>query len=307
MIGTQLALIRREIWEHKSLYVVPGVLSLVIVLMSVLSQVFVSRFESQIDMALFGASNLGEAERAAALTAGLFALTTTFIMAMGILTIFYALDSLYAERKDKSILFWRSLPVTDTETVLSKLATAILVIPAFTLAAVAVTHILVFLVSSIWIEMRGASAWTLLWQPAPFFDTWLATFIILVALAIWISPFIGWFLFVSTFAKRSPFLFAFLPLIVIPMVEGIVFRTNVFFTMLTERIPFNAPIIAELNAGTFDFEEESVFELAQEGISVLSLLDLGRFLMSPAVWLGVIVCGLFCFGAIYVRRYRDES
>ena len=80
-----------------------GVLSLVIVLMSVLSQVFVSRFDSQIDMALFGASNLGEAERAAALTAGLFALTTTFIMAMGILTIFYALDSLYAERKDKSI------------------------------------------------------------------------------------------------------------------------------------------------------------------------------------------------------------
>ncbi len=307
MIATQLALIRREIWEHKSLYVVPGVLSLLIVLMSIMSQVFVSQFDSQIDMALFGASNLGETERSAALTAGLFALTTTFIMAMGILTTFYALDSLYAERKDKSILFWRSLPVTDTETVLSKLATAVLVIPAFTLAAVAATHVLVLVVSSIWVELRGANAWTLLWQPAPLFDTWLATFIVLVALAIWISPFIGWFLFVSTFAKRSPFLFAFLPLIVIPMVEGIVFRSRFFITMLIERVPFNAPIIAEINAGTFEFEEESVFELAREGISVLSLLDLGRFLASPAVWLGVIVCALFCVAAIYVRRYRDES
>lgn len=307
MINTQLALIRRELWEHRAIYVVPAVLGLVLVLTSITGQVAVSNFGQELDIAILGASNLGDAERSAAISAFLLGVTTTFVMTMGILTIFYALDALYAERKDKSILFWRSLPVTDAETVVSKLLTALLVIPLITIAVMAVTHLVMLLVTTIWLETRGADAWSMLWSAAPLIDTWVASFILFIALAIWVSPFAGWFLFVSAFTKRSPFLMAFLPLILVPMLESILLRSSVFAGMLLDRVPFKAPIIRDLDQESFNFEEQDLIELAREGLSLLSIVDVGRFLTSPSVWIGIVVCALFCTAAIYVRRYRDDS
>jgi ABC-2 family transporter len=140
MIENQVALVRRELWEHRSLYVVPAVLGIVLVLATVTGQVSISAFGAHVDMALLGATNIGTAERGAGISALLAVFASLFVFAMSILTVFYALDSLYAERKDKSILFWRSMPVTDAETVISKLITAVVVIPLITLAFIAITH-----------------------------------------------------------------------------------------------------------------------------------------------------------------------
>ena len=308
MIGTQVALVRREIWEHRSLYIVPAVLALIVTLMSVTGQVAVSALGQSVDLAILGVSNLGEAERSVFLNVTMLGMSWIFILTMGILTIFYVLDALYAERKDKSILFWRSLPVTDAETVVSKLLTAIVLIPAVTFAVIAATHLLVLAIFSIWISMRGGEGWSMIWTAVPLFDNWTATFIGLLALSVWVSPFIGWFLFVSAFAKRSPFLFAFLPLIVIPMVEKILIGSTVFVDMLMDRAPFAVPIIRNFADINIEIESEAeLMELAQSGLSLLSVIDFGRFLTSPGVWLGLAVCGLFCTAAIYVRRYRDES
>ena len=308
MMSVQLALIRREIWEHRSLYVVPAVLILIVTLISVTGQVAVSAADREIDLAILGAANLGEAERAAAINVLLTVFSWTFVVTMGIVTIFYALDALYAERRDKSILFWRSLPVTDAATVLSKLLTASVVIPLITLAAIGIAHVLILTASSLWIGARGADALSLIWSAAPLFDNWAATLIVLLGLSIWVSPFVGWFLFVSGFTKRSPFLTAFLPLIVLPMLERILVGTTMFTEMLLARMPFAVPIIRRVNEGEFAIESESeLLDLAREGISLLSFVDVGRFLTSPSVWLGVVVCGLFCTAAVYVRRYRDES
>ena len=308
MISTQVALVRREIWEHRSLYIVPAVLALVVTLTAITGQVAVSSAGQQIDIAILGASNLGETERAAGLNVFMLAMSWIFILTMGIMTIFYALDALYAERKDKSILFWRSLPVTDAETVVSKLLTAIVLIPAVTFVVIAATHMLVLAISSIWISMRGAAGWSMIWSAVPIFDNWVATFTGLIALSIWVAPFVGWFLFVSAFAKRSPFLFAFLPLIVLPMLERILLGSTVFLETLLDRAPFAVPIVKDFSEGALDIDtEEQLMELAQSGVSLLSVIDVGRFVTSPGVWLGLVVCGLFCTAAIYVRRYRDES
>lgn len=308
MIQTQVALLRRELWEHRSIYVVPAVLALIVTLTSVTGQVAISSFDQQIDIAILGAANLGENERATAINLLMIAVSWIFVLTMLVLVYFYALDALYAERKDKSILFWRSLPVTDAETVLSKLATAALVIPAVTFAGIALTHVLVLSVSSVWVGMRGADAWNLIWSAAPILENWTATFVVTAALSVWTSPFVGWFLFVSAFAKRSPFLLAVLPLIVLPMLERILLGSSVFAGMLLARVPFKVPVIREFTTDNFRIEnEDQLMELAQSGVSLLSLLDIGRFVASPSVWLGLIVCGLFCTAAIYVRRYRDES
>ena len=147
MINIQLALLRRELWEHRSLYVTPAVIALLVSLMSLTGNISIGAME-HVDLGIVGASNMPENTRAAALNGIMIALSSTFVIAMWILTIFYALDSLYAERKDRSILFWRSIPLTDFETVLSKLLTAVLVIPLVTFAMILLTHVVVLLITS---------------------------------------------------------------------------------------------------------------------------------------------------------------
>jgi len=308
VIQTQLALIRRELWEHRAIYVVPIVLILLVSLTSVTGQVAISSLDEEVNLAILGTVNMTENERGMAITGVMLGVSWLFFLTMIALSYFYALDALYAERKDKSILFWRSLPVTDSETVVSKVLTASVAIPVVTFAAIVLTHILVLTISSVWVGMRGVDAWSLIWGSAPLMQNWTATLIGVVALPIWSSPFLGWFLFVSAFAKRSPFLFAVLPLFVVPMLERILLGTTVFAEMLFDRSPFNIPIIREMPAvGEDDFDGESLRQLAESGVNLLEFIDIGRFVTSGSVWTGVIVCGLFCAAAVYVRRYRDES
>ena len=307
MIQTQWALIQRELWEHRAIYVVPIVVGILISLSSITGQVAVSTSDQAIDIALLGAANLSPNERAAAISVFLIVLSSIFVMVMGVLGVFYALDALYSERKDKSILFWRSLPVTDAETVISKLLTALVVIPVITFAMIAVTHLVVLTISSVWVGVRGANAGSLIWQAVPLLDNWTATFIVIIAGAIWVSPFAGWFLFVSAFTKRSPFLTALLPIIVIPMLEKIVLSSSFFLEMLLSRAPFGGPIVDFSAYGyMFDSDAELLSQVGS-GVSLMSIIDVTGFVTSIDVWIGVVVCGLFCTAAIYVRRYRDES
>ncbi len=307
MIQGQIALIRRELWEHRAIYVAPLVIALLVSLMSITGQVAVSGFDHAVDIGILGATNLGENERSAALTVLMISLSSTFVFAMWILTIFYSLDALYAERKDRSILFWRSIPLTDFETVFSKLLTALVVIPLITFAVIAATHLIVLLITSMWLGARGANTWHLIWSAAPFFDNWTATLAFLMALSLWLSPFVGWFLFVSAFTKRSPMLMAALPIAILPMLEGIILETSVFVDAFFVR-SVKMPFFRGLDNLELLFQEGEDFSMVGDAsLSLLSLLDLGRFFGSPSLWLGLVVCGLFTTAAIYVRRYRDDS
>lgn len=303
MIMDQIALIRRELWEHRSLYVTPAVIALLASLGTLTGQASISAFDHAIDLAIIGGTNLGENERAAMISALMTGVSGLIFIGMWFLTIFYPLDALYAERKDRSILFWRSIPCTDFETVLSKLLTTVLIIPLITFAAIIVTHLIVMVIWSIWLAVQDGNPGHLIWSAAPFVDNWLATIIFLLAAVVWASPLIGWFFFVSAFAKRSPFLMAFLPLVVLPMLEKILIGTSALGEAFSVRtLPYG--LFKDIDPRTL-FDEDSV--TLNESISLLKLFDLGGFLASAELWLGIIVCGLFTTAAIYVRRYRDES
>ena len=177
MIKGQIALIRRELWEHRSLFVTPAVLALLASLGTLTGQASISAFDQAIDMAIIGGTNLGENERAAMISALMTGVSGLIFIGI------YPLDALYAERKDRSILFWRSIPCTDFETVLSKLLTAVVVIPLITFAAILVTHLVVLVIWSIWLAVQGGSPGRLIWEAASFGANWLATIIFLFAAA----------------------------------------------------------------------------------------------------------------------------
>lgn len=302
MIANQLALAKRELWEHRSIYVAPAVIALLVSLLAITGQVTVSTNDEAVDLAVLGASHLSEAHRAAMLSTLMALVGGIFAFSMVILTVFYTLDALYAERKDRSILFWRSLPVTDTETVVSKLLTAALVIPLTTIAAVIVTHVIVLACASVWVAGRGGDAWHLVWSAVPFADVWLTTAVFLLALPLWLAPFVGWFLLVSAYARRSTLLVAFLPLLVLPMLEKSLIGTTLFSEAFFVRSA-QMPLFRDVDLGSFALlggQENFSFAL-------LARLDVAGFLTSPGLWLGLVVCGMLSAAATYLRRYRDDS
>ncbi len=305
MISHQIALIKRELWEHRAIYVTPVAIAVIVTLGVLAMLMLASGFAKELDLAIFSAQNIaGDAERRAALTAFFVGTSWIFLVALMFLTVFYSLDSLYAERKDKSILFWRSMPTTDAETVISKLLTAAIVIPAVTAAGIWITHLVNLIVISIWVSMKGGDAGMLIWGSVSIFDNWIAALIIVVASGMWMSPFIAWFLFVSTWAKRMPIMWAFLPPIVLGLLEWIVFRTRYFLTTIGERGDIT-PLFHSLSLEQF-FEEEQ-WRDGVENISLLEHMDLVGFVTAPGFWSGLLVCGILTIAAIYVRRYRDDS
>lgn len=306
MIANQLALVQREIWEHRSIWVTPSAVAVVVTLIAIAMVVMAAGFGEAVDIAIIGASNVGDTERRAALIGFLVGNTFVFLIAMWFLVVFYCLDALYAERKDKSILFWRSLPITDAETVISKMLTAFLVIPLATFAAVMVSHLLNLIVVSIWLSMEGGSPGHLIWGSVPLFDTWLAMLTVLIAVPIWLAPLLGWFLFVSAWTKRGPLLTAALPIAVLPILEFLVFKTWTLGEAILTRLRIETMPIYEYGFGDA-FDKDQLRSMAVENLSLLSWLDYSRFLTSIEVWLGLVVCGLFATAAIYVRRYRDDS
>ena len=304
MISNQIALVRRELWEHRSLYVTPAVVALVMTLMLLTGYIFASGYEELVDIGIVGAQNImADGHRRMALGAFLIGNTVVFILASGVLTVFYCLDALYAERKDKSILFWRSLPVTDAETVISKLLTALLVIPLITFGVVVIAHLVNLVLTSIFVSIEGGSPAFMIWQSAPLFDVWATVLIVMLALPIWLSPFAGWFLFVSAWTRRSPLLTAFLPLVIVPMIESWVLPTHLIWDAIENRFT-QLPLFSVDPKVFFD---EKALAARTDAVNLLELVDLGKFLSSPGVWLGLVVCGLFATAAIYVRRYRGES
>lgn len=308
MITTQLALMRRELWEHRSIWITPAAVATITTLLAVAIVIAVSAFGEILnpDIEKIADATVPESVRRVALAVYLLGNTIVFLIAMWFLTIFYCLDALYAERMDKSILFWRSLPITDAETVVSKLLTVFIAIPLATIAAVIISHLLNLIIISIWLAAEGANPMRFIWGAAPLFDTWVAVSTILIALPIWMAPLLGWFLFISAWAKRGPFLRAVLPIAILPILEYIVFRSWTLGEAILARLSIvTMPIFDSVKKSGFD--EGDLRSMLSENLSLVSWLDYGKFLTSIEVWAGLIVCGLFVTAAIYVRRYRGES
>lgn len=309
MIGHQLALIRREIWEHRSIWITPAAVATVVTFLAIAVVIMVAAFGEAVnpDIEKIADATVPDSIRRAALAGILVGNTLVFLLAMWFLTVFYCLDALYAERKDRSILFWRSLPITDAETVVSKLLTAFFAIPVATMIAVMVSHLLNLIIMSIWLATAGANPTRFIWGAVPLFDAWAAGFIVLFALPVWLAPLLGWFLFISAWAKQGPLLRAVLPIAILPILEYIIFKSWNLGSAILDRLRLETMPIFDIQGFASRFDTDDIRSMVAEDINLVSLLDIPAFMSSAEVWAGLLVCGLFATAAIYVRRYRDES
>jgi len=273
------------LWENRSIYVAPLIVAAVQVFALAISTIGLA--ERRRAVLLLD----DPVKQRAAIEATYDAAAMMMIFVVFIVGVFYCLDALHGERRDRSILFWKSLPVSDLTTVLSKITIPLVILPVIAFALVVCVQVIMLLMSSVNLLAHGVSPATT-FAHFPVFQNWLVMLYGLIAIALWHAPIYGWLLLVSGWARRATFLWAVLPLIVIQIFEKITFNTSYFGKMLQHRLMGFAP-------HAFGFHGEG-----HPTIDSLVQLAPGRYLGSAGRWLGLLVAAAFLFAAVRLRRYR---
>ncbi len=274
----------RELWENRSIYIAPLIVAAVQVFGFAISTIGLAERRRAV-LLLDPAKQRALIEQPYDLGAMMMIFTVCIVGA------FYCLDALYGERRDRSILFWKSLPVSDLTTVLSKSIIPLVVLPLLAFAITVCVQLIMLLMSSANLLMHGVSPATT-WAHFPVFQNWLVMLYGLVAIALWHAPIYAWLLLVSGWARRATFLWAVLPFIVIQIFERITFGTSYFGSLMRDRLMGFAP-------QAFDFQGRS-----HPTIDSLAQLTPGRYLSSLSLWLGLAFAAAFLAAAIRLRRYR---
>ncbi len=305
-----ITLIRRELWEHRAMWIVPLLLSALIVLSAFLSYFGTGGFSRNGPFpwsAGAAAPSQGDPRAVGIALFGLrqWALSVPLYLSATVILYFYLLSSLFDERKDRSILFWKSLPVSDAATVGSKLLVAMLVVPLGIFALALVDHLLFV---AIWNARALAGSlivnpfvWdTVAWLKV---EAFLLTSVVMSVL--WYAPVTAYLLLISAWARRNPFLWAVLPPLILAVVERVAFGTTYVWSAFTYRLSgiWKALGFDSMNRATVSVGRGHLPDLAR----MFDTLDFGRLCANTDLWAGLIIAGALAYAAGRVRRYRDDT
>jgi ABC-2 type transport system permease protein len=325
-------LLKREFWEHKGGFfwapIWAGGISLLLTLMAlVFGEVAARRAAAsgklQIDgdvmingLDLSVITSKLDAEDLRRLSGGidLSMLSSSMwpLMVLGFVVFFYCLGSLYDERKDRSVLFWKSLPVSDRDTVLSKAASALLVAPVLAVAASIACMFAFMVLISLFVLLHNGNPVELLWGPgSPLANAGLMLAAIPVY-ALWALPTVGWLLLCSAWSRSKPFLWA----IMLPVFAGIFISWfDVMNAFELNSGWFWRNVVARLLGGVFpgtwiDAANTNGLRFEHPG-DMIGHMDALQAMYSvfatPQLWIGVVAGIAMIAGAIRLRRWRDEG
>ncbi|UTW54346.1 hypothetical protein [Kordiimonas sp. SCSIO 12610] len=210
--------------------------------------------------------------------------------------VFTLLDQLYSERKDKSVLFWKSMPVSDTEEVLAKFIMPVFIAPVIYLAIFFVgTLIFAFILSIVSLFLGGplVELWPI-WNLIQGCIVFILTFFTMI---LWAAPLLAWFMLVSAYAPKVPFIFAFAPPAFIMALEGIMFEGTNFAEWIGTRLGGWLGSVE----GIRHYNVNDVEDLFTVGWDFLGTI-VGHSLTSGNFWVGIIIAAAFLFGAIEIRK-----
>lgn len=278
-VAKWMMLVQREVWEHGSLLKIPLVLLALVVLANAAfagGGGWLQVFPVELSAQLVGGT--------------LRSLSTLMYVIFWLLAVFYLVDSLHAERQDNSILFWRSLPVSDLLTVFSKLFIGVVLIPLALWLTIVVAQALSVLLQ---IFLGGLAPAISI---AELFSYWLALAVSVARATLWALPVFAWFLFCSSWTRRTPFLAA----LAIP--AGLILLARLLglelglWRMIGERLPLSSNIFAVFSSGGFG------------GVAGLDgQLSRPSLFADPALWIGLLVASVLFAAAVWVRRWRDDG
>jgi ABC-2 type transport system permease protein len=280
--------VRRELWENRSIYIVPLVVAAFVLFGSLFSLIGLPRKMKSLPA-------YDPATQHAMVVKPLSLVPAPIMLMTFLVGIFYALDALYSERRDRSILFWKSLPVSDRTTVLSKASIPLAVLPLIGLLLGMLAQWFLLMLSNITLLTHGMSP-AALWGEFRFIQEPLVMIYGLTVHTLWFAPIYCWLLLISAWARRTPLLWAAVPPLMIGMLEKMVFNTTYFGSLLRYRT---------IGAMTEAFVAEPKSSAGHGILDQVTQLDPLRFLTAPGLWLGLMFAAACLAAAIRLRRNRE--
>ena len=311
-----IALIRREYWENKGAFrttpLVIGGIYIAFLLMSIFTT---AHFDNEMYTFREAIRMLAEQTpefRSVHGSEVMLGSSLFFTVVLAFVVFFYLLGALYDDRKDRSILFWKSLPASDTLTIASKLLSAMVLAPLIFWVIIVITQIIMAGIASLMVLSVGENPWTLFLSVVNPFKAWALLLVSYLAASIWFLPMYGWLLLVSSFAPRIPLLFAVLPPVVfailqvwITFLETFTFNASLF-GLIGEWVA-NSPAI--LTAQVHDGQGTLALGMPltkdfDHAVTVANILDR---LFSLQMAGGLAVAAVFLAGALWLRHRATES
>ena len=315
-------LVKREFWEHRGGFfwapiITGGVFLLLNIMGIIAAEVVGSRHGIN-----FGASgglqrviadmDAGDLSQVGlALDVAMYSAMGLLIVVLGFVVFFYCLGALYDDRRDRSILFWKSLPISDTSTVLSKVVSATVLAPIVAVITGIIVGMLQLLILAVTLSFHGVNVWQLLVLAHPFRVMFnLVGYIPLYVL--WALPSIGWLLLCSAWARNKPFLWA----VALPVATGLLVSWfgimglfNLPTTWFWKNIVQRGLLSVFPGSGSV-FGHNGNIAHSVAGNPGMDFMDLGntyQLLASANLWIGVVIGLGLLAGAIWFRRWRDDS
>ena len=228
--------------------------------------------------------------KARVIRAGLIFLGLPILLTVGFGLLAYSLSTFADERKDRSLIFWRSMPVSDLTTVLSKLLFVIFIVPLLVLPNIVLLQSVAIVSASIYFVTNDIVSFGYLWT-SYFISDWFRIIFSLWAQALWSLPIFLWLMLAGTYARR-PVIGAAVPLVATIVLERIVFKTNEVLEFIENRLGF--------------WSRADSFPIASEEIRVVDISDIMLMLSTQAFWIGMIASAILVSGIVYTRSTNNE-
>ena len=327
--NTMKWLLRREFWEHKgSMFWAPLIVgSLLVVLLGctitygimqhgIPAHVTINGHtldHARLDQILPDETKLMVAKIATGMYLGasapLFAILTGVVF-------FYCLGALYDERRDRSILFWKSLPVSDPMTVLSKAVTAMVVAPAITLVLAVAASLALLFIACLALSTQGLNLFASLLASSDLYLSPLRLAALLPVYVVWALPTVGWLMLVSSWAKSKPFLWAVgVPVVALVIIKWINAALENFSGQTLLLAHYASDVVARILGGivpgiwfTFQPGLQSAMHPATDGFDMSGVVTQSYLsLAGTDAWIGVAMGVAMLVAAVRMRRWRDEG
>jgi ABC-2 type transport system permease protein len=310
-------MIKREFWEHRNSFVLlPAALAILLSLLMLVGILFIDSFDFQINSSQINSSqttgNNSIAQRnftirfdegdatvisgtkgvlkpqfennRKTINAGLYGINALFAMVAWGVVIFYFIGSLHIDRRDRSILFWKSMPVSETQTVASKLLVGLVAVPLIMTAVSWLVQLIYVVAALLFAASIGQDPWQAIWPYLNVFQAFANQLGLFVIIALWILPLCAWLMLASAFAKRSPVLVATLPLVAIVAIEAFFFDSQYLANFVANHFPMS----------------ERYRDVVLANNQLLELVNVSSMLA------GTIIAALLLAGAVWLRNNRFE-
>ncbi|KAA2286119.1 ABC transporter permease [Arenimonas fontis] len=312
-MNTMKWLIKREFWEHRGGFfwapLIAGSIAILFSLVAAVAGTMLSKHNGVI-IDDGDASEIAEAMGAV----GDVALLSGISIALAILAFvvfFYCLASLYDDRRDRSILFWKSLPLSDGQMVLSKLAWALFLAPLIALGVGMVIGLAFWVISMLTTTINGVpGAGSILVHSHPF-RIMGSMLLMLPVQALWSLPTVGWLMFCSAWSRRIPFLWAtMLPILGCALISftDIFQGVEIPHDTLWYTVAYRGLLSAVPGSWAPTLQGPAIEVHGPEQIpDIFSAAHTLELLGKADIWIGAAVGVALLLAATRMRRWRDEG